>query len=156
MLKRAKKRQSGQALIEFIMTVPLILLFIWYMVHVNTAINKSIVGQVSARSWLFVKLFNHSWGPETPDMERTSRSAFSMGVAKDVIPENDPGFQAEAPVERLGVGMNPKENAKADNEAGEPKPGTLRQDIRVRTAFGICTSRKTKRNSPDLTDFCGS
>lgn len=152
---KRKHKQRGQALIEFIMSVPLILIFIWYMVHVNVAINKSIVSQVSVRSWLFVKLFNHSWGPVQTDMDRTSRSSFTLGVAKDVVPEvfDD---SPDAPIERLGLGLSPRENSKADNSPGEPQGGNFRQDIRVRTAFGICTARKTKKNGQDLTDFCGS
>ena len=46
--------EKGQALIEFILLLPIILMFVWYLVHVSLAINKSIVGQKHARSQLFL------------------------------------------------------------------------------------------------------
>ncbi len=155
MLKRRKK-QRGQALVEFIMIMPLVLTFIWYMVHVNSAINKSIVAQISARSWVFVKLFNHSYGPVKREFEASPRSSFALGVSGEVAPEGEMNYTASAPVEVLGVGPKPKDFNNADDEPGEPKGGIMRQKIRVRTAFGICTGRKTRENTQVLTDICGS
>lgn len=156
MLKRKQQsRERGQALIEFILIMPILLTFIWYLVHVNSAINKSVVAQTNARGWLFVKLFNHSHGPVLEEMAASDRSTFSLGVAGNVMEEGEQSYVAEAPMERLGIGPLPQENTEANNEPGEPTAGSKRQDIRVRTAFGICTARKTRQDG-QLTDMCGS
>jgi hypothetical protein len=155
LIRRKKKNERGQAMFEFIMIMPLILTFIWYMVHINSAINKSIVAQVNTRNWLFVKLFNHSHGPAIYP-QAPNRSSFVMGVAGEVIPEGEAGYRAPAPVEVLGMGPKPKDYDGADDEPGEPTGGVLRQKVRIRTAFGICTARKMRKNAPVLTDMCGS
>ena len=140
-------------MIEFIMLIPLIMAFVWYMVHVKMAINKSIVGQKHARSQLFLKLYNHRSGPVASEFGRTERSHFYIGVAAD--PVQAAGTVA-APTEMLGIGMSPSKNTSANDDPGDAEPGSLRQRVRVRTAFGICTHRKRLRDGSGLTDFCGS
>ena len=49
----ARRNERGQAMVEFIILIPIVLMFVWYLVHVNLAINKGIVGQKHARSQLF-------------------------------------------------------------------------------------------------------
>jgi hypothetical protein len=157
MLRRRKKiareREGGQAMIEFIMLIPLIMAFVWYLVHVNFAINKSIVGQKHARSQLFLKLYNHRSGPVVNEFGMSERSHFYVGVsAKPVQGAANP----VAPTETLGIGANPPKNPDASDEPGDASPGSLRQRVRVRTVFGICTHRKVLPNRSGYTDFCGS
>jgi hypothetical protein len=140
-------------MIEFMMLIPLIMAFMWYIVHVNLAINKSIVGQKHARSQLFLKLYNHRSGPEASEFSRVPRSHFYLGVADDVFQQSS--GRPKAPVQTMGIGPNPKPNSEANNDPGEPQPGQLRQQIRVRTVFGICTHRK-RRPDGRATDYCGS
>lgn len=140
-------------MIEFIMLIPLLMAFIWYLVHVNIAINKSIVGQKHARSQLFLKLYNHRSGPVANEFGRSERSHFYVGVAADPV---QGAGTVTAPTEMLGIGISPKVNTAANDDPGDATPGTLRQRIRVRTAFGICTHRKKLKDGSGLTDFCGS
>ena len=149
---RARRNERGQALIEFIMLVPLIMAFVWYLVHVNLAINKSIVGQKAARSQLFLKLYNHRSGPVQNEFGNVVRSMFYVGVAAQVTSSG----AVEAPTEMLGIGMAPKPMAVANDDPGEPQMGSMRQKVRVRTIFGICTHRKFLSDRSNLTDFCGS
>ncbi|RYZ94437.1 MAG: hypothetical protein EOP11_26355, partial [Proteobacteria bacterium] len=72
--RRKPRGERGQALIEFIMLVPIIMTFVWYLVHVNLAINKSLVGQKAARSQLFLKMYNHRSGPVLSEFGNTVRS----------------------------------------------------------------------------------
>ncbi len=154
MLKRKKENpESGQALIEFIMLVPLLMAFLWYMVHINIAINKSIVAQKHARSQLFLKMFNHRSGPMQNDFGFTDRSHFYVGVSADVVQGTSTPV---APIESLGIGPNPKSNPDANDEPGEAQPGSLRQRVRVRSVFGICTHRKKLPDGSGPTDFCGA
>lgn len=156
MLKRAKKiarDEGGQSMIEFIMLIPLIMAFVWYLVHVNMAINKSIVGQKHARSQLFLKLYNHRSGPVANEFGRSERSHFYVGVSASPTGASN---TAVAPIESLGIGMNPTPNTAANDDPGDAEPGSLRQRVRVRTAFGICTHRKRLKDGSGLTDFCGS
>jgi hypothetical protein len=144
-------REDGQALIEFIVLLPIVLMFMWYVVHINVAINKSIVGQKHARSQLFLKMFNHRSGPLYADIATTERSDFYIGVSGAVVAGGN-GVHPVAPTEMLGVGMSPKANPAASDDPGEPPPGTMRQRIRIRTVFGICTHRK--KMASGLSDFC--
>jgi len=148
-----EKKESGQALIEFIMLIPLLMAFVWYLVHVNIAINKSIVAQKHTRSQLFLKLFNHRSGPITGEFGNTDRSHFYVGVSGDVV-----GATARpiAPVESIGIGANPKPNPLANDDPGEAQPGSYRQRVRIRSVFGICTHRKQLPDGSGPTDFCGA
>lgn len=157
MLKKYPKIQEeeGQSLIEFIMLIPIVLAFVWYLVHVSVAINKSIVGQKHARSQLLHKMWNHRSGPVDKDFASSDRSMFYVGVSGEIAAGDS--VKAVAPVEMLGLGPNPKKMADANDDPGEPPPNVYRQKVRVRSAFGICTHRKlNKDGSGTLTDFCGA
>lgn len=138
-------------MIEFIILLPIVLTFVWYLVHVNLIINKSIVGQKHARSQLFLKLFNHRSGPVASEFSQTNRSHFYIGVSANVSLNGNP----VAPTELLGVGPNPTVLKEANDDPGEPAPNAPRQRIRVRTVFGICTHRKIAANGLP-TDFCST
>ncbi|NUM89488.1 MAG: hypothetical protein HUU37_09815 [Bdellovibrionales bacterium] len=155
--------ERGQALIEFLMMMPLLIAILWYMLHVNSAINTSIVQQKHVRSHLFIKLFNHANGPvkrEYLPPDGPARAHYAMAVSANVLPGAESGSSTgsiRAPVRRMGVGLNPSVNPSANNDPGEPTGGVLRQDVRIRTAFGICTSKKpTTGASRPFTDYCGS
>ena len=156
MLGRARKsirrNQRGQALIEFIILIPIVLLFVWYLIHVNLAINKSLVGQKAARSQLFLKLFNHRSGPMRAEFIQTKRSHFYVGVSGSVMQASG---RPVAPFEILGVGPSPQLLPNINDDPGEPTANSLRQRVRVRTVFGICTHRK---KAPDGTpsDYCAT
>jgi hypothetical protein len=158
------KSCSGQALVEFLLLMPILIALLWYMLQVSMAINASIVGQKHARAQVFSKMFNHRAGPgntaskdiggdggSLDDLGSLRRSAFYIGVSRDVI---DGSTEVPAPVFSLGVGPNPKVNPNADDSRGEIAAGSLRQRIRVRTAFGICTHRKFDPATMNYTDFC--
>ncbi len=147
--KKNMDNERGQALLEFILMIPIVLMFVWYLVHVNLAINKSIVAQKHARSQLFLKLFNHRSGPMLSEFIQTKRSHFYVGVSSKVMQSDG---RPEAPTEMLGVGPNPKLLPDVNDEPGEPSANSPRQRIRVRTVFGICTHRKKGANG--LSDFC--
>lgn len=151
--KKKRPNEKGQAMIEFIMLIPLLMSFVWYLVHVNIAINKSIVGQKAARSQLFMKLYNHRSGPVANEFGYSDRSHFYVGVAGEVV---QGVARPKAPTEILGIGTKPKKNTNANDEPGDAIPGSLRQRIRIRTVFGICTHRKMLPDHSGLTDFCGS
>lgn len=140
-------------MIEFIMLIPLLMAFTWYMVHINLAINKSIVAQKHTRSQLFLKLFNHRSGPVTGEFGNVDRSHFYVGVSSNVV--SGPS-SVEAPTEMLGIGPNPKKMPDANDEPGEAQPGSYRQRVRIRSVFGICTHRKQLPDGSGPTDFCGA
>ncbi len=144
--------EGGQALIEFILLIPIIMMFVWYLVHVNLAINKSIVGQKHARSQLFLKLFNHRSGPMFSEFAQSRRSHFYIGVSDQVV--SGP-TKPVAPTEMLGVGPSPKLQKGMNDDPGEPTANSPRQRVRVRTVFGICTHRK-KTIDGGLSDFCAT
>lgn len=154
--------EQGQALVEFLMMMPLLIALLWYVLHVNAAINTSIVQQKHVRSHLFIKMFNHANGPVKDEYEPPkgpARAHYAMAVSANVLGGGESGATGSirAPVKRLGIGFNPSVNTAANNDPGEPSGGVLRQDIRIRTAFGICTSKKPALGSSrPFTDYCGS
>ncbi len=147
-----RQKERGQALIEFILLLPIVLMFVWYLVHVSLAINKSIVGQKHTRSQLFLKLFNHRSGPIYSEFAQTRRSHFYIGVSDEVVQGEG---RPPAPTEMLGVGPSPKLKKGMNDEPGEPTANSARQRVRVRTVFGICTHRK-KTAGGGLSDFCAT
>lgn len=157
MTTAAKQRQRGQALVEFLVVMPVLMTFLWYLLHITAAINKSIVQQKHARSQTFLRLMNHSSGPQSePDMNTMERSAYFVAVMDNVVAQGQDVRDQVAPVEILGVGSKPKPKPGSNNEPGEPEPGTLRQNVRVRTAFGICTPLKRLKNGNGFTDYCAT
>lgn len=146
-----RNNERGQALIEFILLIPIVLLFVWYLVHVNVAINKSIVGQKHVRSQLFLKMFNHRSGPMFSEFSQTKRSHFYIGVSDAVVAGD---VRPVAPSEIIGVGPSPKLGKGMNDEPGEPAANSPRQRVRVRTVFGICTHRK--KTPSGLSDFCAT
>lgn len=157
MVVKEKKRskQSGQALIEFMLLIPILMTFLWYMMHVSVAINKSIVAQKHVRSHVFLRIMNHPRGPQhEPDMTSQDRSAYFIGVANEVLPSTGTFDTQTAPVVKLGIGFKPKDKPGAVDDDGEPEPDTLRQRVRVRTAFGICTVQKKLKDGRGFTDYC--
>ncbi|HEY8278183.1 MAG TPA: hypothetical protein VIH99_01080 [Bdellovibrionota bacterium] len=144
-------QESGQALVEFIILIPIVLMLVWYLIHVNLAINKSIVGQKHARSQLFLKMFNHRSGPMLAEFIQTRRSHFYIGVSSKVMANDG---RPEAPTEMLGVGPTPRMFKDVNDEAGEPAANSPRQRVRVRTVFGICTHRK--KTPSGLSDYCAT
>lgn len=154
--KRLKliKNEKGQALLEFIMMLPMVLAFFWYTLKVNVAINKSIVAQKHLRSQLFLKLHNHRDYPVINEYENNpgDRSAYFMGVS-DLSTLGGDQF-SPAPIVNIGIGTNPRSLAGTRDDEGEAQPGWLRQNVRVRSAYGICTSRKPQANN-SLGSFCG-
>ncbi len=146
-----RANEQGQALIEFILLIPIVLLFVWYLVHVNVAINKSIVGQKHARSQLFLKMFNHRSGPMFSEISQSGRSHFYIGVSDEVVAGE---VRPKAPTEMIGVGPSPKLAKDMNDEPGEPAANSPRQRVRIRTVFGICTHRKKAPSG--LSDFCAT
>ena len=153
-VKRAKNKESGQALIEFIIMLPAVLAIFWYLLKVNMAINTSIVNQKHVRSQTFLKMLNHPNGPVLGEYKENpgTRSVFFMGVSSIKVEGGDE--HNPAPMVPMGVGFEPRKLPEASDEAGEVETSELRQNIRVRTSFGICTARKPQKDG-SLGSFCG-
>ncbi len=154
--KRIKfiKNERGQALLEFILMLPMVLAFFWYTLKINVAINKSIVAQKHLRSQLFMKLLNHRDYPVIDEYQRnpSDRSAYFMGVFNEIT--TTIGSFSPAPTVQLGIGTRPKTFPGSRDEPGEAEAGWLRQNVRIRSAYGICTSRKPFADNT-LGSFCG-
>lgn len=147
------RNESAQALVEFIIIFPVVMALVWHLVKVNFAINTSIVNQKHARSHVFLKLLNHRDGPVEEEYRSfpSVRSVFWLGVAAIPIVSDQ---SQPAPIVELGVGLKPRPIPGVRNERGEPGEEDRRQAVRIRTAFGVCTSRKPGADG-SLGDFCG-
>lgn len=146
-------------MVEFLLMIPLFLGLTWYLLQVNMAINKSIVGQKHARSQLFLKMLNHRDGPEAVDydLHPSRRAVFWMGVAEEPTSGEVGGSTSSAPTVQLGVGLNSADRKPYpgnQDEPGEPDRNDLRQRVRIRTAVGLCTSRKRSADGSQLSPFC--
>lgn len=141
-------------MVEFVIMFPVILVMLWYLIKVQSAITVSLVGQKAARSQVFLKMLNHRDFPLLVEYQQHPgrRSVFWLGVGGQPLTET--ARNSPAPVVDLGVGLKPRELPGARDDAGEIDPSMLRQKVRVRTAFGVCTSRKPGADGT-LGDFCG-
>ena len=153
--KDRTRAEKGQAMLEFIVMIPVVIAFLWFIIKVNLAINTSIVGQKHARSHLFLKMHNHRDGPIKGEYlgNPQQRSAYILLVGQETA--LGAGVFVPAPVVDLGIGIKPKQFPGATDDRGEPDTRKLRQRVRIRTSFGICTSRKPGTNGA-LGEFCGN
>jgi hypothetical protein len=149
---------SGQAMVEFLLLLPAMVILLVVMVRVNTAIQVSIVNQQYARAQALWLTFNSSIYPELRHRVKNFQTGNKMsnqmviGVSQNSFPdeETDDVYQPEATVQnvsRLKTGGN-------DDPQTEPD---ARSKVRIRTTVSLCTQPNIGPDGPllqmDQADF---
>ncbi len=129
-----KKNQKGQAVIEFIIFLPFILMILSVILSIANAINGSINQQKAARAYLFYRIQNDSTTPK-----KNAESAPHLGWERFgmyIIGWKDK-FDNETPVAPC-YKFNLPLGSTAGDKCDDPYDKETTQYIRIQTVFGIC------------------
>ena len=130
--------QSGQSLLEFLLTFPLMIGLVMITVRVNTAIQMAIVDQKYSRAQTLFLTLNAANYP--PVRFRTNSSNFSRGYhvmnagVSDNLATNDAGFEPEASKQKIVKSRNSAGGSTEDQ--AEPDQ---RSEVRIRNTVTLCT-----------------
>jgi len=131
-----EKSSSGQSVLEFIFTLPLLIGLSILLLRINSAISISIVNQQYARAQALYVAFNSPFFPEMNrkvTMIERKQNAFLVGISAEPAPE-DQAYVPSAPV--YNIARNKRLAGMASNENGlEPM---TRANIRVRSTVTLC------------------
>jgi len=133
MLKRNKKNQKGQALIELIIFLPIMFMFYAIVSSFANAINGSINQQKIARSYFFFRTQNNPYIPK-PDAEKTYTQWSTFGMYFIGYMDDDISNQPVAACYKVNIPMAPSGNDKCETSYST----ATTQFIRVQTVFGVC------------------
>jgi hypothetical protein len=153
MIMAAKKDESqinnedGQALIEFLIFLPFMLMMYSVSMSISNAINASINQQKIARSYFYYRLANNSTfpRPRRDDIEPSQNwNVFGfqiMGWSEKLLNENPvaPCFKFAVP---LGDGE--------DDKCEDTYSGSSTQFIRVKTVYGVCGATYIKQDNYNI------
>lgn len=131
MKKEENHQESGQALIELIIFLPMMMTIYFMISGFANAINGSINQQKVTRSYYYYRLNNNSMAPKPDTRQHTSWGIFGMyffGWADSL--------QGDVPVATCYKLSVPMANNQEQCEDAYTDPTT--QYIRVGTAYGIC------------------
>lgn len=138
--REIKINQSGQALIEFLLFIPFMMMAYSLMLSLGNSINGSINQQKIARSYYFYKIQNNSMAPQRGDSGNFQLHGMDyIGWMTQIEGCQDQGkpeaccYQLRLPVAK-----------KAGDECAEPYTDQSTQFIRVMTVFGVCPTTYTR------------
>jgi hypothetical protein len=139
--RSAGRGQAGQALVEFMLLLPAIVILVVVLLRTNSAIQVSINNQQYARAQALWLAFNSPVFPELRHRVRNFQTGSKManqmviGVSQNSFPnEGDQVYQPEATVQN--VSRKPSGAGGSDEPQTEPD---ARAKVRVRTTVSLCT-----------------
>jgi hypothetical protein len=139
--RSAGRGQSGQALMEFMLLLPSIVILVVVLLRTNSAIQVSINNQQYARAQALWLAFNSPVYPElrhrVKNFQLGSKMANQMviGVSQNSFPdEGDQVYQPEATIQNIS--RKPAGAGGSDEPQIEPD---ARAKVRVRTTVSLCT-----------------
>ena len=140
MMTAVKNDQSGQALIELIIFLPLMFALYSMVTGFANAINGSINQQKITRSYFYYRVQNNSNVPK-PDLGNTYRTWRTFGMYfvgwKNFFEGED---NPVMPCYRISLPLTPNGNDKCGDKYTEQTT----QHIRVGTVYGICGATYSK------------
>ena len=143
----AKKKnildEQGQALVEFLLFLPFMLMMYSVTTSIGNAINASINQQKITRSYFFYRAQNNSTIP-APNRETNTHQSwrlFGMQIIgwMDRLENNVP----LAPCYRFRVPLGDSEGDVCES----PYSGTSTQHIRIQTVYGMCGATYASGNN---------
>lgn len=146
------QNERGQSIVEFALSLPLLLGLILVLIKINTAIQMSIVNQQHARAQALVLTYN---SPVYPELKRRyarfqnldkdlTTNHMVVGVSDNVSTSGD--YAPRASVQVISRQPRPDEGP----IQSEPSD---RKRVRIRSSVTICTQSNVK---PDGRAFLGS
>lgn len=130
------KKEDGQALLEFIFFVPLMLMIYTICFSVGNALNASINQQKIARSYFYYSNQNNSTFPSPRRDGSEPSDAWSTFGFKTIIWAN--GLASDETPLASCFKLKLPLGTKQDDTCSEGYTGKTTQFIRVATVYGIC------------------
>jgi hypothetical protein len=150
-----KNNQTGQALIELIIFLPLMFMFYSMISGFANAINASINQQKVTRAYFYYKVQNNSTipKPSAPYGNWTRFGMYFIGWADYLQNGADESGQPVAPCYRLTVPLAVNTDDKCETKYTK----TTSQYIRVQTVYGVCGATYERHDAvvQPVPDFSG-
>jgi hypothetical protein len=131
------RNQRGQSILEFLLTLPLMLGLVLILVRVNSAIQVSIVNQQYARSHALWLTFNSPVYPQLRlregSLTANGDNQMVIGVAGNPAPEGGAKFPPEAATSYVARKKGFESVGEGEKEANE------RAQVRIRDTVTLCT-----------------
>lgn len=130
--------ETGQSLLEFLLTFPLMIGLAMITVRVNTAIQMAIVNQKYSRAQvLFLSLNAANYPPvrfRVPGSNFAKGYSIMNGGVSDNLATSDAGFKPEASVQKIVKSKG--SSAGSSEDQAEPDQ---RSEVRIRNTVSLCT-----------------
>lgn len=144
--------ESGQALVEFLLVIPAIILFFVLMVRINSAVQVSIVNQKWSRAHIHFLAMNSPVFPMLKFREDPSRGMavsksdqFVLGISGDLLEDGDEVTPSATVIAIKGKRGLPGMPTRGDN-SNQSEPAR-RDQIRVRNTVTMCTQNNFVNSS---------
>jgi hypothetical protein len=141
MLMKLSNSEQGQALIEFIIFLPLMLIMYVTLVSLGNAINGSINQQKITRGYFYARVLNNSTIPKPSDRDQSYKNWSQFGMFFIGYAERKEGNTPVAACYKLEL-PTPSGESSCDKYSG-----TSTTYVRVETAFGICGGTYIRNNN---------
>ena len=128
------KKNDGQALFEFIVFLPFIVIFLNLFFNISGAINSSINQQKATRGFFFRMVQNNSFFPDYDTLRSrlgrlNTASFYAIGFAEELVDGKEPKATCYRVPSFMGRDID------SCDKVGD---GSKSQFVRVYTTFGIC------------------
>ncbi|MBI2712240.1 MAG: hypothetical protein HYX41_05185 [Bdellovibrio sp.] len=130
-------KDSGQSVLEFLFSLPLLLGLSALLIRMNTVIQMGIVNQQYARAQALYVAFNSPWFPEMDrkiQMVTKRQNAFLVGISAEPAPDDASDYAPSAPQYNVARG---RKHAGMGSDANREEP-TNRAKVRVRSTVTLC------------------
>jgi Flp pilus assembly protein TadG len=145
------KKQKGQALIEFIVFLPFMLMMYTVVISLGDAIYGSINQQKATRSYFYYRLSNNSQisrpqrqGTDLVNAQWSMFGHFFVGWADYLL-----NSQPVAPCYRLNLPFAPSGSDTCEASYTD----TTTQFIRVATVYGVCGATMVREDAGNFTEM---
>ncbi len=128
-------------MVEFVLLMPLLLGLAILMIHVNTAIQISIVDQNYSRAQALFLTYNSPFYPEKSKQQTLmtfQMNQILVGVSGNLDSSGDSSYSPEATVQNVARSPSNPRALQASNEA-QSEPKASRANVRIRNTVTLCT-----------------
>jgi hypothetical protein len=133
--KEVKKSIAGQSIVEFVLSLPILIGLVIILIKINIAIQISIVNQQYARAQILFLTFNSNFYPEVSrqiDLMDHGVNRFTVGVSDNI--QLDTGSVTPKATEQT---ITRTRQPGGTNNSKEDSP--LRAKVRIRNTVTLCT-----------------
>lgn len=148
MKKKSILNQNGQAMIEFILFLPFMLMMYSVLLSLSNSINASINQQKITRGYFYYRLQNNSMFPRPRRVGAEAAAGWNsfgmqiMGWAERL----EGGITPVAPCYKFQLPIGTSE----DDSCNDGYSGEMTQFVRVATVYGVCGATYVKESGYNI------